>query len=345
MLLPVATVIACALCLLPGRSATNMVWPGSARALLSGPDLHFPDGVPTEVTLTPPWSNAAPDWTGTPVVTCRACRVPWPPENSSAIEEVQGGMRITTWIRSGGGGASGPETGSIELLEVLDSARVFVRSDTAERECVRAFGRFRCGPEDWIWVGPSTVRMQNRDETCIWMHPTAEGTLVLNWDSLPRMGVVRGRAGVSDQAAETGREAIISLAVALDGSAALQEEFRFERGMQSWRLDVPDGAPTMQLRLEVSANDTGMAHFCLSGTLAGRPTPAGEELHSPRPAPARSERALRRAWGNRFRTFLFGEFARANRPPRARPRDVEAPGLRLELPATDVEGSAAGEGP
>ncbi len=254
-------------------------------------------------------------------------------------------MRVSTWIGAQAGTVSTPVAGGLEFTELLDSARVFVRSAYQERECVRAFGRFRCGPEDWIWVGVSTVRIQDRDESCIWMHPTAEGTLVLRWDSLTRMGVVRGRAGVSDQAAATGRESTVDLSVAVDGAAALQEQFRFERGLQTWRVDLPAGAPTMQLALEVSATDTGMAHFCLMGSLSGQPESATEQPQARSSAPARSERALRRAWGNRVRTFLFGELARANRPPRARSRLAEIPAARRELPPPENEGSANPETP
>jgi hypothetical protein len=343
--LPLATVLASALSWLPVPRASDVVLQNPARALVAGPDLHFPSGLPAGWTLSAPWSHAEPEWVGTPMVTCRSCRQPWRPAESSVVNEVQGGMRITTWIGSDVGVQVAPTSSAFELLETLETARVSVRSPDAERECVRAFGRFRCGPEDWIWVGASTVRIQERDETCIWMHPTSEGALVLRWDELPRRGILRGRAGVSDQAAATGRESTVDLSVVVDGTVALQESFGFVQGLQSWRVDIPAGEPTMQLALQVSAADTGMAHFCVVGSLVGEPGIAAEPLPSVRPAPARSERALRRAWGNRMRTFLFGEFSRANRPPRVRPQVPPTSQLRRDVPTPSGEGSANPERP
>ena len=345
MLLPAVTALASALSLLPAARGGDIILPGPAQALLTGPDIHFPNGLPSGVNLNPPWSQAEREWAGAPVITCRSCRVPWPPEESAVVEDVQGGMRISTWIGSQPGAVPTPVAGGLELTELLDSARVLIRSADHERECVRAFGRFRCGPEDWLWVGLSTVRIQDRDESCIWMHPTSEGTLVLRWDSLTRTGIVRGRAGVSDQAAATGRESTVDLSVVVDGTSALQEQFRFERGLQSWRVSLPAGGPTMQLALEVSAADVGMAHFCVTGSLSGQPESATEQAQVRRSPPARSERALRRAWGNRIRTFLFGDRARANRPPRTRSLADDISPARRERPRLEHEGSSTQETP
>ena len=345
MLLPLVTALASALSLLPAPRASDMVLTNPARALVGGPDLHFPNGLPAGWKLGAPWSRAESDWSGTPLVTCRSCRVPWPATESTVVDEVQGGMRITTWIGSEVGAAAPRAASTLELLDTLDAARVFVRSPDGERECVRAFGRFRCGPEDWIWVGSSTLRMQDRDETCIWMHPTSEGALVLRWDELPRMGMLRGRAGVSDQAAATGRESTVELSVLVDGTVALQQPFRFVQGLESWRVQIPAGAPTMQVSLEVSAADTGMAHFCVLGSLSGEPESSADPSPVLRPAPARSERALRRAWGNRMRTFLFGELSRANRPPRTRRQLPDLSPLRPEEQAPLGESGANPERP
>lgn len=159
------------------------------------------------------------------------------------------------------------------------------------------------------------------------------------------MGMLRGRAGVSDQAAQIGRESTVDLSVMVDGTVALQQPFRFVQGLESWRVQIPAGAPTMQVSLEVSAADTGMAHFCVLGSLSGEPQGSGEPPPVFRPAPARSERALRRAWGNRMRTFLFGELSRANRPPRIRRQVPDSSQIEREGPAPVGESGADAERP
>ncbi len=264
---------------------------GGDRIQLAGPDLYAaPEPPPRSAVLLPPWSRLDDIWVrdaadGASIWVCDACWRPWPGIDTRWVETAAGTVDRLTLVHEGSAEPVDERWMATRLESALELATVHIeRADGTQRACGWAFGRFYCGPDAWNWVGLTDLKVRERTESCIWAHPTQEGTIVLSFAGLPATQGIRGWAALADVAVETERDAQIRVDVALndgptEGSVAT---FEFEQGRQTWRASAPaPGSGTTALTLRISATDVGMAHFCIAGELEPLPDEPDDAVASP----------------------------------------------------------------
>jgi hypothetical protein len=121
------------------------------------------------------------------------------------------------------------------------------------------FGRSRCGPGSWEWVGPTKITVQKQAATCLWMHPLQGRTLRVRFPKVPA-GRLIGKYAFSDVAAETKNGGAVELAVRVGPREALRRSVKNRKGWAPFRLQVTEGD---DVTLEVRASKPGRRHFCL----------------------------------------------------------------------------------
>lgn len=119
-------------------------------------------------------------------------------------------------------------------------------------------GRFRCGSPGWEWVGPATVVVQGKPETCLWMHPLDGRPLRVRFPSVPT-GQITGRYAFSDAAAQTPGGGPVDLSVWVGAREALHRKVASRKGWAPFRVAVAGE----DLTFEVRAKKSGRRHFCV----------------------------------------------------------------------------------
>jgi hypothetical protein len=267
--------------LLPVEIPTTVAIAAPDRALALGTD-------PGDLTVLPPWHRGGPVGDGLALLR-HSCAGATPLRGSGQHPDQHvraGRLERFDW----GPPPPGQEVSSPtwDLLDEIRSLRVSVVSASGvARPCERwVFGRWVCGPDAWNYVGATTVAVRDREERCLWAHPTAEGVLRIETGRLPPGATLRGRGGLSDGAAANEDAAPVRLRVFVvrpddqsPGAPALEREFPSRRGWSNWRVELPD-AEGVRVRVEVDAADVGQRHFCLTASAragVGRATPPATE--------------------------------------------------------------------
>lgn len=281
-----------ALIILAGGIALSAVGALGAGPSATG-DFVNPDGTPTTIALPAPERvmgdsgvlrgvTVAPPWHDTSAVGEGRWVVP----RSGATfgrdarpERVAVGGRWAL-VRLAGGESTAAL--GFNMLEAVSGATAsIVAADGSERACSAArFGRVFCGPDAWNWVGATTVRVRDRDERCLWAHPTAEGVLRIRFDGVPGGTTLRGRYAMSDAAAERADAGRVQFRVFAsrdaerrpDEEPLLDRMVSSRRGFSAYRVELRDPG-IYRVDVEVSADDVGMRHFCFDGQT--RPAAAG----------------------------------------------------------------------
>ena len=160
----------------------------------------------------------------------------------------------------------------LDLLDRMRTAQVFFRgTDGTVTPCNQwRFGRWGCGLEPWIWVGPSEQVFRGQARPCIWAHPRPDSDLIIRFPDIPAGRRLSGRLGLADSAMAMETGASVSLLVRA-GDA--QDEFSVPNrpGMQSYQVRIPDGFDGHEVDVEFSVRteNAAMRHFCFSAAMSG----------------------------------------------------------------------------
>jgi len=174
-----------------------------------------------------------------------------------------GGLQVTPWTPSGG------RTVAFDLLESVRRARVAVTTGPeGRRPCRWNKGRHRCPDLAHVWVGERTVRVGGQSANCLWAHPYRDGVLEVIWSNVPTGGELAGRFAFTDGAARATHMPPLRFEVSV-GSALHAFVAARTVGFQSFTVPIGKGGPagTTTLRIRISGEDTGAAHFCFDGTV------------------------------------------------------------------------------
>lgn len=144
----------------------------------------------------------------------------------------------------------------------------------------RAEGGFACpGQPEWLYVARRRLRIDGRDQECVWAHPTAGGALVLTVPGLSapppghRLQIAVGSALTDDAVRLTPDGAAVRIQVR-QGSQSIGQVRRDNRiGWAKGRFWMEPGEP---VRLEVTAVRDGRRHHCLEATVYERSTEGGD---------------------------------------------------------------------
>ena len=159
------------------------------------------------------------------------------------------------------------EVQQLDLMAALDEAQVyFSASDGEIIPCTRwHFGRWLCGPDEWLWVGQHEMEIQGVQRSCIWAHPRNDFALNVQFEDLPPLSRLNGRYGMADTAVEMEGGAPVQLSIAMgDRTRALTAEN--QRGFFSYHLSAQQeagDAPT-DVRFTITSEDAGRRHFCFT---------------------------------------------------------------------------------
>lgn len=169
------------------------------------------------------------------------------------------------------------EPEGFELRTALGRARVYIREeDGGERPCSSyRFGRWHCGPEPWLWVGPTELSVRDRSAECIWFHPPDEGTIVVEWSDPGPGGTLTGRYAFADVAADNSQPGDGSFVVRWNGEAIVERVVEQRRGFRRYTGLAPLREGETTLSVEFSSEVTAQRHFCFDGRW--RPTPPPTE--------------------------------------------------------------------
>lgn len=166
----------------------------------------------------------------------------------------------------------------------LDGAQAAVVHGEDARPCEReSEARFRCGPDDWNFVGRYVGDVASARRRCIWAHPVSGATVVLRFPATP-LGpgaVIRGGVGILDG---TPDGAPVQLRVLVDGEQRARQTVPGKAG--TWRpFSVPSKGGTThgaaasapgpsEVAFEITADDNRWRLLCLDAVVVGPPPKA-----------------------------------------------------------------------
>jgi hypothetical protein len=178
------------------------------------------------------------------------------------------------------------ESVSFDAAQSLPDAQVGWRSGGRFEACRQLFGRFICGAA--LWKQPH-VKVEDFGfkydrYRCIWSHPVPSKSTEYLFRDVPVSDGMIGWFGVAESGSQA-NGAAVKLSVAVDGierytAQTTQDEtlHGFELPLQKWT----DGGRA-DLTVSVSAERTGMRHFCFNAQTVrykGDP-PTGVETYVP----------------------------------------------------------------
>ncbi len=282
------------LSVMPGLSAprtfSSPLVSASAPQMVYAPDQMFADdGASPAGPFLPPWNDVISTRVGDELVVRSSSRRLPLPDSGHVWELVEADEHLSRYRAVPEDPASMPEQelALVEAQTEFDALRALQRVDVLRQEgvplrCEASFGRFRCGPADWNYVGATTLTIDGRQQPCIWMHPHDEGPLVLRFAIPAGYDGLNASFALADAAADESRDTVITVSVVDEQEAASSVEMavRFERGWQDSVIRL-DPAIDHQVRIEVQADDPGMAHLCgrVSAARAQQPeTPAERHI-------------------------------------------------------------------
>lgn len=137
----------------------------------------------------------------------------------------------------------------------IDLAEVRVEGKSSRR-CKRSGKRHKCGEAGWQYVGPTRVRVQGREQACIWTHPIANSTIVIHQKSVLG-GPFEVEFALADRA--VGNAAPVDVLVKY-GAQEYQHEHPDRRGFT--KLSLPEVNEPTALEMRISAENVGRRHFC-----------------------------------------------------------------------------------
>jgi len=255
---------------------------------LTGPDLRLDAVGDVEVEIRPPWAEPTADLVGRVALYDRPGARPLPIVDM-AWERLS--TRRDSAYRLVDPAAAddvepADEASTASLVERVRDARVAIQTPSGPRVCDQwRFDRWFCGPDPWVYVGVTEITVRDRPWTCLWAHPTAEGPLELIFDDLPAGASLRGRYAFNDAAADRGSGDGVRLEALTGDTSLLETVAPMDRGHRSWRVELPEDATSVTLR--VTATELAQRHFCLDASVRAPvgPRTTRPSLRIPDPTP------------------------------------------------------------
>lgn len=129
-------------------------------------------------------------------------------------------------------------------------------------------GKHQCSHADWNHVRAGWHEVDEKPVRCVWAHPVDEGPLEIRIPDVPLAGVVRGRAGFTDQAPAFAHGAPVDLTVRVDDVEVGKTRFENRRGLMPFEQRLPAGLPARgAVTFVVTTPHSSMRHFCFDAWL------------------------------------------------------------------------------
>lgn len=111
----------------------------------------------------------------------------------------------------------------------------------------------------WMTVGPDTLAIAGKPETCTWSHPISGGRLIIDHGAVDLDAGLVLQGALSDAAADNARGAAVTYTLRLDDEERAITVHR-RRGFE--RLEVPARAGRARVQLVVTTPHDGQRHTC-----------------------------------------------------------------------------------
>ena len=127
------------------------------------------------------------------------------------------------------------------------------------------FDRRGCGGASWIWFGVANVRVNKKDEKCIWAHPKRGYDLQVSFEDITLPRPMRARFALSDVAVQTPKGGAVDVRVLVDDKEVFKGQQSNRKG---WRMfKIPAQTQPVTLTWIISAENDGRRHFCFDGEI------------------------------------------------------------------------------
>ncbi|MEE8408915.1 MAG: hypothetical protein V3T05_04875 [Myxococcota bacterium] len=169
-----------------------------------------------------------------------------------------GDVELRTYTLAGG------DRVLFDLRSEIDRVRVVARySDGVESACERWDGNRWVCPRNpgWNFVGRKTLDIDGQPRDCVWMHPLPKGgTLRIELPAVDFGTAITGGYGFAFGSARRAR-APVRVRVVRGETEILSFRHPPRRGWERFRAPLPEGG---DLRIEVTSENNGASHFCMS---------------------------------------------------------------------------------
>ncbi len=156
----------------------------------------------------------------------------------------------------------------LDFVEAIGEAKeVYLTDQTgAHTPCVWEGERWRCGRQEWQYVGPQHTLMAGRWQKALWAHPYTNKTLhVVFENTVGARTLVLGTAFLERAYREQNGHPV-EVTVAVDGQAVLRYTNESIKQRYRNRVSLPEGAHMIDLAFWVRFD--GARHFVFNGYLA-----------------------------------------------------------------------------
>lgn len=141
----------------------------------------------------------------------------------------------------------------------------FVDANGNRENCSWDRDRWKCGNQDWQYVGPQRTLMAGRWQKANWAHPRTERTLhVVFENTVGASALVLGTAFLERAYREENGKPV-RVAVTVDGQELLKYENENIKKLYRHRIALPEGAKMIDLTFWVKFD--GARHFVFNGYL------------------------------------------------------------------------------
>jgi len=162
-----------------------------------------------------------------------------------------------------------------DLRDAMGTLRVAMHNGAAVTPCdAPGEGGWRCpGRPPWNHVAPTELRVQGRSWPCVWAHPVAGQTLVIEAREVPLGDEIELAAALSDGAANQPDGAWVDLLLEIEqGDGRVQHRMRRPQGagIVTQRWPTLPGASPATVRLQITTPRDAMRHLGINLTTSSR---------------------------------------------------------------------------
>ncbi len=156
----------------------------------------------------------------------------------------------------------------LDLVEAIGEAKEVYLTDHAggRTPCTWEGERWRCGRQEWQYVGPQYTLMAGRWQKALWAHPYTNKTLHVVFENTAGARTLVLSTAFLERAYREEKGQPVEVTVSVDGQAMLRYTNESIKQRYRHRVVLPEGARMIDLAFWVRFD--GARHFVFNGYLA-----------------------------------------------------------------------------
>ena len=154
-----------------------------------------------------------------------------------------------------------------DFVDDIEQAKEVYLTDAqgAREECAWDRDRWKCGRQEWQYVGPQRTLMAGRWQKANWAHPRTEKTLHVVFENTVAASALVLGTSFLERAYREENGHPVRVAVTVDGQELLKYENESIKKLYRHRLAIPEGAKMIDISFWVKFD--GARHFVFNGYL------------------------------------------------------------------------------